>query len=179
MSDQIQPLVLKHYGISPWEINVITSILDKRFKTEDEEIENTYEDKFVSHLEISFPYSFNEEFFKWFDFREWDKLKGVFKEMKRRRGNGKAIKIELNFSGDPHITFIIQSDQSQWFKMEVEKIDFVVELLPYHLEPDKIPKGVKKVIYNFNQETARWKLNTVYTNDEVFVNSEKGWKLTT
>jgi len=179
VSDQIQPLVLKHYGISPWEINVITSILDKRFKTEDEEIENTYEDKFVSHVEISFPYSFNEEFFKWFDFREWDKLKGVFKEMKRRRGNGKAIKIELNFSGEPDITFVIQSDQSQWFKMEVEKIDFVVELLPYHLEPDKIPKGVKKVIYNFNQETARWKLNTVYTNDEVFVNSEKGWKLTT
>ena len=57
MSDQIQSLVLKHYGISPWEINVITSILDKRFRTEDEEIENTYENKFVSHLEISFPYS--------------------------------------------------------------------------------------------------------------------------
>ena len=56
MSDQIKPLFMKHYGISPWEINVITSILDKRFQTEDEEIENTYEDKFVSHLEISFPY---------------------------------------------------------------------------------------------------------------------------
>ena len=179
MSDQIQPLLLKHYGISPWEINVITSILDKRFQTDDEEIENTYENKFVSHLEISFPYSFNEEFFKWFDFKEWDKLKGVFKEMKRRRGNGKAIKIELNFSGDPNIIFIIQSDQSQWFKMEVEKIDFVVELLPYHLEPDKIPKGVKKVVYNFDQETARWKLSTVHTNEKMFVNSENGWKLTT
>ena len=179
MSNEIKPLFMKHYGISPWEINVITSILDKRFQTEDEEIENTYEDKFVSHLKISFPYSFNDEFFKWFDYKEWDRLKGVFKEMKRRRGDGKAIRIELNFSGEPDINFILQSDQSQWFKMEVEKIDFVVELLPYHLEPDKIPKGVKKVIYNFNQETARWKLNTVYTNDEVFVNSEKGWKLTT
>ena len=85
MSDQIKPLFIKHYGVSPWEINVIRSILDKRFQTEDEEIENTYEEKFVSHLEISFPYSFNSEFFKWFDFKEWDKLKGVFKEMKRRR----------------------------------------------------------------------------------------------
>ena len=179
MSDQIQPLVLKHYGISPWEINVITSILDKRFKTEEDEIENTYENKFVSHLEISFPYSFNEEFFKWFDFKEWDKLKGVFKEMKRRRGNGKAIKIELNFSGDPHITFIIQSDQSQWFKMEVEKIDFVVELLPYHLEPNKIPKGAKKVVYNFDQASARWRLSTAYTDCKMFINSENGWKLTT
>ena len=179
MSDEIQPLLLKHYGISPWEINVITSILDKRFQTKDEEIENTYEDKFVSHLEISFPYSFNEEFFKWFDFKEWDRLKGVFKEMKRRRGNGKAIKIELNFSGDPDITFIIQSDQSQWFKMEVEKIDFVVELLPYHLEPNKIPRGVNKVVYNFDQTAARWRLSTAYTNENKFLNSENGWKLIT
>ena len=179
MSNEIQPLLVKHYGISPWEINVITSILDKRFQTKDEEIENTYENKFVSHLEISFPYAFNEEFFKWFDFKEWDRLKGVFKEMKRRRGNGKAIKIELNFSGNPDIVFMIQSDQSQWFKMEVEKIDFVVELLPYHLEPDKIPKGVKKAVYNFDQTTARWKLCIIYTDDKMFVNSEKGWKLTT
>ena len=88
-----------------------------------------YEEKFVSHLEIDFPYSFNDEFFKWFDYKEWDRLKGVFKEMKRRRGDGKALRIELNFSGEPDINFIIQSDQSQWFKMEVEKIDFVVELV--------------------------------------------------
>ena len=179
MSNEIKPLFMKHYGISPWEINVITSILDKRFKTEDEELENTYEDKFVSHLEIAFPYSFNDEFFKWFDYKEWDRLKGVFKEMKRRRGDGKAIKIELSFSGDPDINFILQSDQSQWFKMEVEKIDFVVELLPYHLDKDKIPNNVKSVIYNFDQESARWKIITVFTDENKFVNSENGWKLTT
>ena len=92
MSYEIQPLVLKHYGISPWEINVITSILDKRFKTEDEEIENAYEDKFVSHLEISFPYSFNEEFFKWFDFKEWDRLKGVFKRNETKTREWKSYK---------------------------------------------------------------------------------------
>ena len=179
MSNQIKPLFMKHYGVSPWEINVITSILEKRFHTEEEEIENTYEEKFVSHLEIFFPYSFNGEFFKWFDFKEWDRLKGVFKEMKRRRGNGKALRIELKFSGEPDIHFIIQSDESQWFKMEVEKIDFVVELLPYHLNEEKLPKEVKKVIYNFDQEAARWRLNTVLTNEKKFVNSENGWKLTT
>ena len=179
MSEQIKPLIMKHYGVSPWEINVITSILDKRFLTEDQEIENTYEEKFVSHLEILFPYSFNEEFFKWFDFKEWDRLKGVFKEMKRRRGNGKALRIELNFSGEPNIKFLIESDESQWFKMEVEKIDFVVELLPYHLDEEKLPMGVKSVIYNFDQDAARWRLNTVFTDEKKFVNSEKGWKLTT
>ena len=63
--------------------------------------------------------------------------------------------------------------------MEVEKIDFVVELLPYHLNEEKLPKEVKKVIYNFDQEAARWRLNTVLTNEKKFVNSENGWKLTT
>jgi len=179
VSDQIKPLFMKHYGVSPWEINVITSILDKRFLTEDEEIENTYDEKFVSHLEILFPYSFNDEFFKWFDYKEWDRLKGVFKEMKRRRGDGKALRIQLNFSGEPNIRFVIESDESQWFKMEVEKIDFVVELLPYHLDEEKLPAGVKSVIYNFDQEAARWRLGTVFTDGKKFVNSENGWKLTT
>lgn len=179
MSEQIKPLNMKHYGVSPWEINVITSILDKRFLTEDEEIENTYEEKFVSHLEIFFPYSFNDEFFKWFDYKEWDRLKGVFKEMKRRRGNGKALRIELSFSGQPNIKFVIESDLSQWFKMEVEKIDFVVELLPYHLDKEKLPMGVNSVIYNFDQDAARWRLSTVFTDEKKFINSESGWKLTT
>ena len=99
--------------------------------------------------------------------------------MKRRRGNGKALRIELNFSGQPNIKFVIESDESQWFKMEVEKIDFVVELLPYHLDEEKLPAGVKSVIYNFDQEAARWRLNMVFTDEKKFVNSDKGWKLTT
>ncbi len=179
MSQEIPTLLLRHYGISPWEMNVMTSILEKRFTTDGEEIENTYEDKFVSRLEIFFPYSFNEEFFQWFNFKEWERLKGVFKEMKRRRGNGKAIYIELNFSGEPDISFVIESDKSEWFRMSVEKIDFVVELLPYHLEPGKIPNGVKKVIYNFDQNAARWRLNIVVTDTKKFTNSENGWKLIT
>ena len=31
---------------------MIRGILDKRFETDDEEIENTYEEKFVSHIEM-------------------------------------------------------------------------------------------------------------------------------
>ena len=99
--------------------------------------------------------------------------------MKRRRGDGKAIRINLNFSGQPDINFVIESDESQWFKMEVEKIDFVVELLPYHLDEKNIPKDVKSVIYNFDQEAARWRLNTVFTSEKKFVNSKNGWKLST
>ena len=66
MSENSQKIILKHYGISPWEINVITSILDKKFFVEYDEIENNFEDKFVSLIEIPFLYPFNEDFFKWF-----------------------------------------------------------------------------------------------------------------
>ena len=176
MSNQIQPLLMKHYGISPWEINVITSILEKRFQTTDEEIENTYEEKFVSHLEISFPYSFNEEFFKWFEFKEWDRLKGIFKEMKRRRGDGKAIKIDLSFLGEPKIRFLIDLDEGQWFRAAVEKIDFVVELLQYHLDPEKLPENTLEIVYRFDKDSARWKVNSAITDKQKFVNSDDGWK---
>ena len=100
--------------------------------------------------------------------KEWDRLKGVFKEMKRRRGDGKAIKIELNFSGEPDINFILQSDQSQWFKMEVEKIDFVVELLPYHLRYQiRFQKMSKSIVYNFDQDSSEMENNyCMYTNDK-------------
>ena len=52
-------------------------------------------------------------------------------------------------------------------------------LLPYHLDEKNIPKDVKSVIYNFDQEAARWRLNTVFTSEKKFVNSKSGWKLST
>ena len=107
MSNESDKLTLKHFGVSPWEINVMTSLFQKKILTTDEEIERDYEDKYVSMVEIPIPYSFNEEFFKWFEYKEWERVKGIFKEMKRRRGDGKAIKIDLSFAGEPSIRFII------------------------------------------------------------------------
>ena len=101
----------------------MTSLFHKKIFTTDEEIERDYEDKYVSMVDIPIPYSFNEEFFKWFEYKEWDRVKGIFKEMKRRRGDGKAIKINLSFAGEPSIRFIIDSDQGQWFRASVEKLD--------------------------------------------------------
>ena len=176
MSEKSQKIVLKHYGVSPWEINVITSILEKKFFVEYNEIENDFEDKFVSLIEIPFPYTFNDEFFKWFEYKEWDRLKGIFKEMKRRRGDGKAIKIELSFSGKPKIKFLVELDEGQWFRTAVEKIDFVVELLPYHLNPEKLPTDTTEIIYKFDKDSARWKMNYAMTNKHTFVNSNDGWK---
>ena len=177
MTEEAQKIILKHYGISPWEINVITSILERKFFVEYDEIENDFTDKFVSSIEIPFPYAFNDEFFKWFEYKEWEKLKGIFKELKRRRGNGKAIKIDLSFSGEPKIRFIVELDEGQWVRTAVEKIDFVVELLEYHLKPEKLPVGTTEIVYTFDKDSVRWRINYALANKQRFVNSkDSGWK---
>ena len=86
---------LTYYGISPWEIEVLYGFLNSHFTIIQEEIEQD-ESNFVSSLDIEIPLAFNEEFFQWFDFRRWEKIKAVFKEMKRRRGSGNALKIKIN-----------------------------------------------------------------------------------
>ena len=99
--------------------------------------------------------------------------------MKRRRGDGKAIKINLSFAGDPLIRFIVDSDEGQWFRTSVEKIDFVLELLQYHLDPKKLPENVTEVIYNFDINAVKWRMTTVVSDGKEFLNSEDGWKLIT
>jgi len=101
------------------------------------------------------------------------------KEMKRRRGKGKAIKIDISFTGNPNIRFIIDLDDSHSFNNAVEKIDFVLELLQYHLDPEKLPQNVTEVIYNFDIETARWKLNTAQSDGKKFVLGKNGWEILT
>ena len=179
MSENSQKIILKHYGISPWEINVITSILDKKFFVEYDEIENNFEDKFVSLIEVPFLYPFNEDFFKWFGHNEWEKFKGILKEMKRRRGDGKAIKIDISFSGEQKIKFLVELDECQWFRTAIEKIDFVLELLPYHLDPKKLPENVTEIVYSFDINAVRWRMMTVVSNEKEFLNTKDGWKMIT
>ena len=99
--------------------------------------------------------------------------------MKRRRGSGNALKINLSFSGNPVIRFIVDSEDYNWFNNSVEKIDFVLELLPYHLDPDKLPRDVTEIIYKFDSDAARWRLNTALVNEKKFVFLNDGWKIVT
>ena len=178
MSEEPLETILQYYGISPWEIEVIYGLFNHRFVVKQDETEQT-EEEFVSVLNVPIPLSFNEEFFKWFEYKRWDNVKSIFKEMKRRRGRGKALKINLSFSGNPQIRFIVDSEDYNWFINSVEKIDFVLELLPYHLDPEKMPRGVTEVIYKFDSEAARWRLNTAFVNDKKFVFLNDGWKIVT
>ncbi len=161
-------ITLQYYGISPWEIEVIYGYLNSRFSIIQEEIEAN-DDNFVSFLNLDIPLAFNEEFFKWFDFRRWGKMKAIFKEMKRRRGTGNALKIIINFLGKPKIVFVLDTEDRQWYDNAIEKIDFVLELLPYHLDPEKLPSDVLEIVYKFDPESIRWRLNTATSENKRYV----------
>jgi hypothetical protein len=165
---------LKYYGISPWEIEVLYSYLNARFSISQEEIEQEDED-FVSFLEWEIPLTFNEEFFKWFEFKRWEQIKAVFKEMKRRRGSGNALKIKIDFLGNPKISFILDTDEKQWYDNAIEKLDFVLELLPYHMNPEKLPSDVSELIYRFDPKAIRWRLSFATSKEKKYVFRGDSW----
>ena len=169
---------LRYYGISPWEIEVIYGFLNSRFSITQEEIEPN-DENFVSFLDIDIPLAFNEEFFQWFEFRRWEKIKDVFKEMKRRRGSGNALKIQINFIGDPKIVFVLDIGEKRWYDNAVEKIDFVLELLPYHLDPEKLPSDITEIIYRFDTNSIRWRLNSAKSESRKYVFRGDSWKAIT
>ena len=170
---------LTYFGISPWEIEVMYGYLNSRFKVIQNEIERGDDSELASMLIMDIPLPFNEEFFKWFEYGRWEKMKFLFKEMRRRRGEKHAMKVQINFSGTPKISFVVNSSDRQWYDKAVEKIDFVLELLPYHLEPEKLPSNVTDVVYNFDSEHARWRLNTAYSGQKKFELKNNSWQIVT
>lgn len=168
-------VTMQYYGISPWEIEVLYGFLNSHFEINQDEIDVNDED-FVSFLDVNIPLTFNDQFFQWFEFKRWDKVKAVFKEMKRRRGSGNALKIQINFSGNPKIVFTIDSVEKQWFDNAIEKIDSVLELLPYHLDPQKVPQGISEFVYKFNPKSARWKLFNAKSESKNFILKDDIWK---
>jgi len=163
MGEQSEAVSLRYYGISPWEIEVIYDSFNKKFSIIQDEIEQT-EENFVSALVINIPIPFTEEFFKWFEFKAWEKVKSIIKEMKRRRGKGHAIMVEIIFAGKPNVRFVTDLNENHDFNSAIEKIDFVVELLPYHLNDSNISNDFDgEVSYRYDVGSGKWKLDSVTT----------------
>ena len=184
MEEKPQTVRLAYYGISPWEIEVIYGLFSGKFRIQQEETEQNKEN-FVSALTIDIPLSFSEEFFKWFEFRAWERVKSIIKEMKRRRGKGNAIVVEILFTGEPNVRFVTDLNENHDFNSAIEKIDFVVELLPYHLNDSNIPSDLSEVLYKYDIESGKWKLNQVWTGfggsaeRKKFILTKKGWNVIT
>ena len=169
---------LKYYGVSPWEIEVLYGILHDMFMV-DQQSDAEQEGDYSTMVELYFPLEFSDEFFKWFGHVRWDKVKGILKEMKRRRGGGKTMKIRMGFAGKPNVTFIVDLEDHHFFNIAIEKIDFILELLQYHLDPQKIPQNVTEIIYEFDQITGRWRLRAAFSHSKEYVLANNERRLVT
>jgi len=190
MDEKQLTVSLRYYGISPWEIEVIYNIFNEKFEVIQEATERDEylqrlrsrklrmdSEEFVSGLTITIPLPFSEEFFKWFELRSWDKVKHIIKEMKRRRGNRKAIIVQILFGcwvdgqmsipAYPNVQFVIDSNENHNFNSAVEKIDFMVELLPYHLNDSDVKKIGKttQVRYRYATDFGKWYVDYVLTRE--------------
>ena len=173
MDEKPLTVCLRYYGISPWEIEVVYNLFNEKFEIIQEEIDQTGVN-FVSALTIVIPLTFSEEFFKWFEFRAWERVKHIIKEMKRRRGKGNAIIVEILFTGNPNVRFVTDLNENHNFNSAIEKIDFVVELLPYHLNDNNIPNDLSEVVYKYDIESGRWRLNSVLVGQKKISLTKKG-----
>ncbi len=161
-------------GISPWELEVAYGYLNSRFTVIQTEMQEPDPD-FISVMSIFIPLPFSGDFFDWFGFGRWEKIKSLFKEMKKRRGSKNALKIRLVFAGSPSISFVIDAVDRHLYDNAVEKIDFVLELLPYHLNPDGIPHGATRLTYRYDEKSRRWGFGEAHAGQKRFTFSGGAW----
>lgn len=150
---------LEYFGISPLEIEVIYDTLSK-FSVVDEGEILVDESEYVSLLNIEFPVAYDEYFFESFGFDNWQKIKYVFKEMKRRRGR-KRFKITLSFCGistdiNSKLVFSLTSEIGPQFEYAIEKIEHIIDTI--HIEIKNLESKRQSMSYTYDAIAMKWVL---------------------
>lgn len=159
MSNLNTIIKLEYFGISPLEIEVIYNTLSK-FSAVDEGKILVEESEYVSLLNIEFPVAYDGYFFQSFGFDNWQKIKYVFKEMKRRRGR-KRFKITLSFCGistdiNSKLVFLLTSEIGPQFEFAIEKIEHIIDTI--HTEIKNLESKRQSVSYTFDAIAMKWVL---------------------
>lgn len=150
---------LEYFGISPFEIEVIYNTLSK-FLLVDEGNILVEDSEYVSLLNIEFPVAYDEYFFQSFGFDNWQKIKYVLKEMKRRRGR-KRFKITLSFCGistdiNSKLVFSLTSEIGPQFEHAIEKIEHIIDTI--HIEIKNLESKRQSVSYTYDAIAMKWVL---------------------
>ena len=165
-----------HYGISPWEIEVIYDTLSRSFGVEEKQLPSD-DPQYVSMVEIKFPVPYNETFFQQeFIMDSWSKTKGIIKDIKRRRGR-KGIKVLIKFAGFDNnnkmgIVFTLQSKGNRQFEMSIEKIEYLADIVSVQLQ--STPSDTEEIWYLYDETSYKWgpfvakasSINYLFKNNE-------------
>src|SRR5918996_743507 len=167
-----------HYGISPWEIEVIYDTLSRCFEVEEKQV-SPDDPQYVSMVEIRFPVPYNEAFFQQeFTVDSWYKMKGVIKDVKKRRGR-KGIKAFIKFAGFGNnkkigIVFPLQSKGDRQFQMGIEKIEYLVDIIPVQLQ--SVPPDSEEIWYLYDEASSKWNPSIAKTSSLNYLFKNNEWK---
>lgn len=155
--DAYKKAKFRYYGLALFEIEIIYDTLGGLFEVSEEQL-STENNGYISIVEIEFPVPFGEFFFQFFTMERWHKIKGIIKEMKRRRGK-KGIKVYLGFYGispeiKSHLIFLIINGNNRQFEMGIEKIEYLVDIIPIHLKT--LPANIEEVTYYYDETDYKW-----------------------
>lgn len=168
--------IFQHYGISPWEIEIIYDTLRRSFEVEEKQLQPD-DPQYVSMIEIGFPARFGESFFQAFTMDSWSKVKGVIKDIKRRRGR-KGLKAFFRFAGygdeTVDIVFPILSKGDRQFEMGIEKLEYIVDIVPVQLKA--VPAKTEEVWYSYDEASFRWSPATANSDSVNYFFKNSEWK---
>ncbi|MEM2761034.1 MAG: hypothetical protein QXU32_06325 [Nitrososphaerales archaeon] len=146
----------EHYGIAPFEVEALFSILNGTFTVYERKVERRYEDNYACMIDINFPLEFNSNFFEVFGHKRWGNITFLIKEMRRRTGK-KGVMLIMHFTGKPALSFTVAMREENLFEFALEKMEFLNELVSFHIDAEKLPTGTDSVHYQFDPISARWK----------------------
>ena len=171
MSEGGGSIIMQYSGLSLGEIEVLFNILQDTFPVSDQ-IEEMFDERNVSEVKLSFPLSYNEEFFKMFGIDRWEGLKEVLKNIKWRRGK-KPVKLVLSFGSNPTVLFVICTDNNKMFGKALDTLEYLVDLILLQIDAKKLPSNTKEIQYECDKNDYRWHPNKAIGDKEhIFVRDE-------
>ena len=161
-----------HYGVSLWEIEIIYDTLNRSFEVEEKQLQPD-DPQFVSMIEVGFPVPFDESFFQTFTMESWFKIKGVIKDVKRRRGR-KGVKAFIRFAGSPAVVFPLLNKGDRQFEMGIEKLEYLVDVVPLQIK--SIPANTEEVWFSYDEASYKWSPSVAKSSDRNYFFKNNEWK---
>lgn len=148
---------LEYYGVSPYEVEALYSSLARFSGVDEKKLDDS---EYLSLLNIEFPVPYDDNFFQSFGFDNWQRIKYIFKEMKRRRGK-KDFKLCLSFSvstdSNSKLIFSLTGDIGAQFEYALEKIAHMVESI--NLKIKNLETNRQVIPYTYDPIIMKWVLS--------------------
>ncbi|MEM2761037.1 MAG: hypothetical protein QXU32_06310 [Nitrososphaerales archaeon] len=147
-------ITLRYSGLSSGEIEILFNMLHDPFDVK-EEIEDIYDENYVSVVKLDLPLQYNKSFLKIFGMDRWEQVKEVLKNLKWRRGK-KGVKLSLAFAGRPKVLFAIHTDNNKIFGKALDTVEYLMDIILFQVDSKRLPTGVREVYYEFDEDEYRW-----------------------